>query len=71
MGASSNGRLLPCCYYRRLWLFSACAYDPHLQVTMHLTGSVRLIKSGIALATPSKLNPVRDVHVTAKPVIQN
>ncbi len=51
-------------------LFSACAYKPHLQVTMHLTGSVRLIKSGIALATPSKLNPTRDVHVTAKPVSQ-
>ncbi len=34
-------------------------------------GSVRLIKSGIALATPMKLKHVRYVHVTAKPVIQN
>ncbi len=53
--------------YRILWLFSACAYEPHLQVTMRLTGSVHLIKSDIALVTPSKLNPMRDMHVTAKP----
>ncbi len=33
-------------------------YEPHLEVTMHQTGSVRLIKSGIALVMPSKLNPV-------------
>ncbi len=51
--------------YRSL-VVSACAYKPHLQEAMCLTGSVRLIKSGIPLATPSKLNPVRDVHVTAK-----
>ncbi len=44
--------------YCRLCLFSACAYKPHLWGTMCLTGSVRLIKSGIALASPSKLKRV-------------
>ena len=38
--------------YRRLWLFSACAYKLRLQETMRLTDNVRLT-SGIIVATPS------------------
>ncbi len=43
-------------------------YEPHLQVYiyMRLTGCVRLIKSGIALAMPSTL--VRDVHVVSQAI---
>ena len=39
-------------YYRRLWLFSACAYKLRLQETMRLTDNVRLT-SGIIVAMPS------------------
>ena len=46
--------------YRRLWLFSACAYELRLQETMRLTDNVRLT-SGIIVATPSMRK-----HVIAK-----
>ncbi len=49
--------------YRILWWFNACAYEPHLQATVRLTGSVRLIESGIALAIPSKLKYLRYVTI--------
>ena len=51
--------------YRRLWLFSACAYKLRLQETMRLTDNVRLT-SGIIAATPSMRK-----HVIAKRVIVN
>ena len=50
-------------YYRRLWLFSTCAYKLRLQETMRLTDNVRLT-SGIIVATPSMRK-----HVIAKHVI--
>ena len=49
--------------YRRLWLFSACAYKLRLQETMRLTDNVRLT-SGIIVATPSMRK-----HVIATRVI--
>jgi len=49
--------------YRRLWLFSACAYKLGMQETMRLTDNVRLT-SGIIVATPSMRK-----HVIAKRVI--
>ena len=51
--------------YRRLWLFSACAYKLRLQETMRLTDNVRLT-SGLIVATPSMRK-----HVIAKRVIVN
>ena len=51
--------------YRRLWLFSACAYKLRLQETMRLTDNVRLT-SGIIVATPSMRK-----HMIAKRVIVN
>jgi len=45
--------------YRRLWLFSACAYKLRLQKTMRLTDNVRLT-SGIIVATPSMRKHVCD-----------
>ena len=49
--------------YRRLWLFSACAYKLRLQETMRLTDNVHLT-SGIIVAMPSMWK-----HVIAKRVI--
>jgi len=49
--------------YRRLWLFSACAYKVTLQATMRLTDNVHLT-SGIIVATPSMRK-----HVIAERVI--
>ena len=39
-------------YYRRLWLFSTCAYKLRLQETMRLTDNERLT-CGFIVATPS------------------
>ena len=49
-------------YYRRLWLFSACAYKLRLQETMRLTDNVRLT-SGIIVATRTRAAPSMRKHV--------
>jgi len=48
--------------YRRLWLFSICAYKLRLQETMRLTDNVHLT-SGIIVATPSMRKHVIDKRV--------